>query len=112
MKCGVLKKLLFLIAFLSTVMAIYGQTHSNHSIPTKDIGVNFKPVMSQEDIEVYTAPSIIKINVNHPVSIKIFTILGKLVSSHDLEKGSYEFNLGSHGVYILKTAETTCKVAI
>ena len=77
----------------------------------KAVPPTMKPIMSQNDIAVFAAPSVIAITVSHPVNIKIFTILGKLVTSKKLEPGIYEFNLNAHGVYIIKTDDTTCKVA-
>lgn len=91
---------------------ILAQSNAPHWEISKGPAPEMKHVLSQPDIEVFTAPSTIIINVNQPVNVKIFSILGKEISSQKLETGSYEFHLNSHGIYIIKTPGSTCKVAI
>ncbi|MCH5236696.1 MAG: hypothetical protein J1E95_02730 [Muribaculaceae bacterium] len=100
------------VTFCLMVMTIptYGNENQWEQIET--IGEGVKPISKQQDIEVFSAPSVIKVNVTRTLKIEIFTILGKLISSQELEAGNYEFRMNSHGVYIVKTAESTSKVAI
>ena len=105
----------FLILFLMVSPAVLpanAQSQHTHWEPVKTMGQNLKCVMNHDDISVFSAPSLITVSVNQQVNIQIFTILGKLVSSQTLEPGIYEFRLNPHGIYIVKTTETTCKVAI
>ena len=44
--------------------------------------------------------------------MKIFTILGRLVSSDSIPAGTSQFLLPAHGVYIVKIGDVTCKVAV
>lgn len=78
----------------------------------KAINGNFKAVSSQPDIEVFSAPNVIMIKVNHNVDVRVFTILGKLISEEHLEPGIFQYNVDSHGIYIIKTQESSCKIAI
>lgn len=71
-----------------------------------------KTVEKDGDIEIKTAKGTIIISSPKPVSIKIFTILGQLVSQENLPAGISQLNLNSHGIFIVKTSELTCKVAI
>lgn len=71
-----------------------------------------KSVAKEAEIEIMTAPSMIIINTNHQVQIKVFTILGRLVSSETIQPGISQLTVGAHGVYIIKVGELTCKVAI
>lgn len=71
-----------------------------------------KVVVHDEEVEIKTAPGLIQITANHPVQIKIFTILGRLVSSETIPQGSMQFLVPAHGVYIVKVGEITCKVAV
>ena len=64
----------------------------------KSINGSFKAVSSQPEIEVFSAPNVIMIKVNHETEVRIFTILGKLISSQLLKPGIYEYRLDSHGV--------------
>ena len=88
------------------------QTHDYQWQEAKNISGNFKAVTSQPDIEVFSAPNVIMIKVNHEVKVNIFTILGKLISTETLSPGIYQFEIESHGVYIIKTDETSCKLAL
>ena len=100
------------LATLAAALPSYAQSNQSRWEPARNISVNMKQVMKHPRIEVFTAPSQISITVNQPVNVKIFTILGKLVSSQNLEPGTYDYHLNPHGVYIIKAAEITCKVAI
>lgn len=71
-----------------------------------------KSVVKEQDLEIKTAPSCIIISSQAPVHIKVFTILGRLVSSETLPAGVSQLSVGAHGVYIIKVGELTCKVAI
>ena len=80
--------------------------------PIKDIETSAKVVSQHPDIDIFASSSRIFVNVNQPVKIEIFTILGKLVSSKTLNPGAYEYKLNTHGIYIVKSSEMTCKVAV
>jgi len=61
---------------------------------------------------ILAAPSCIIVNSPRQVQIKVFSILGRLVSSETLQPGSSRLRIAAHGVYIVKAGEITCKVAI
>lgn len=69
-------------------------------------------VVRETDIEIKSAPQSVIVSSNHGVQIKIFTILGRLVNSETLPAGTYQFTLPTHGVYIVKVGDLTCKVAV
>lgn len=71
-----------------------------------------KSVMKDADLEVKAAPGIILVSTNHQVQIKVFTILGRLVNSETLQPGTSRLQLPTHGVYIVKVGDLTCKVAV
>lgn len=71
-----------------------------------------KQVLKDSEIEIRTAPAMIIVTSSQPVRIKVFTILGRLISDETLQPGTSRLNMESSGVYILKAGELTCKVAI
>lgn len=71
-----------------------------------------KSVVRETDIEIKSASGVIIVNTNRPVQIKVFTILGRLVNSETLPVGRSQLQLPTHGVYIVKVGDLTCKVAV
>lgn len=69
-------------------------------------------VVSETDIEIKAGGGIIYVNTTKHLNIKIFTILGSRIADDNLAPGSYQFVVPAHGVYIVKTGDLTCKVAV
>ena len=68
--------------------------------------------MKDTDLEIKAAPGLILISNSSQVQIKVFTILGRLVSNETLPPGNSRLQLPTHGVYIVKVGDLTCKVAV
>lgn len=64
------------------------------------------------EVEVRTLPGIILISTSRPVQVKVFSILGQIVSSETVPAGVSQLSLGSHGLFIVKIGDLTCKVAL
>lgn len=64
------------------------------------------------EVEVKTVRGAILITTTSRVQIKVFTILGQLISSETLTPGIWQLNMPAHGVYIVKANDLTCKVAV
>lgn len=47
-----------------------------------------------------------------PVQVKVFTILGQLISQETLAQGSHRLRMNSRGIYLLKVGESTLRVTI
>lgn len=63
------------------VMAIAFAGNSRGWEPVKAERSDIRLVVRDNDIEIKNAPGIIQVHTRTPVQIKIFTILGRLVSS-------------------------------
>ncbi len=68
-----------------------------------------------------TDPDFIEITVNDgyvyvttvkPVTIKIFSILGQLISQKTIPAGTSRTHIASRGIYILKVGATTRRITI
>lgn len=70
-----------------------------------------KSVAHDSEIEIRVSPGQIVVSSSHQVQIKIFTILGQVVSDETLGAGVSRLSL-SHGVYIVKAGDLTCKIAV
>ena len=68
-------------------------------------------VAHDNDVEIRVAPGHVVVVASQSVQIKVFTILGQVVSSETLPAGTSRLQL-SHGVYIVKVGDLTCKIAV
>lgn len=68
-------------------------------------------VARDNDVEIKVSPGYVVVVSTQPVQIKIFTILGQVVSNENLPAGVNRLPL-SHGVYIVKVGDITCKIAV
>lgn len=74
--------------------------------------VEARVVAKDVEIEVRALNGSIYVTTAHQVQIKVFTILGQLVSQETLPAGTSQLNIGTHGVFIIKAGDFTCKVAL
>ncbi|MDE7346452.1 MAG: T9SS type A sorting domain-containing protein [Muribaculaceae bacterium] len=68
-------------------------------------------VARDNDVEIRVSPGHVVVVASQSVQIKVFTILGQVVSSETLPAGTSRLPL-SHGVYIVKVGDLTCKIAV
>ena len=101
-----------LIAALLAVTSAGASAASKGWEPVKSEYHDAKSVAKEDEVEIKTASSLIIVTASHPVHIKVFTILGRLVSEETLQPGTSQLAVGAHGVYIVKVGEITCKVAL
>jgi hypothetical protein len=65
-----------------------------------------------DGIEIFQRSGIITIRTQKTIQVKVFTILGQLVSQATLSPGISELKLNSRGIYLVKIGNITQKVAI
>lgn len=67
-----------------------------------------------DGVEIYSDSSTgtITIKTPHRIQVRVFTILGQLVSQATLNPGISELKINSRGVYIVKIGNITQKVAL
>lgn len=104
--------LLILVTITAGLLPAFPQPPDKEWQEAKTINANFKAVSSQPDIDVFSAPNIIMLKVNRSTDVRVFTILGKLLSNQHLEPGIFQLHLESHGIYLIKTDQSSCKIAI
>ena len=68
-------------------------------------------VAHDEEVEIRVSPGHVVVVASQQVQIKVFTILGQVVSSETLPAGTSRLPL-AHGVYIVKVGDLTCKIAV
>ena len=96
--------------FLSAAIDISAATKSWEPVKT-EIG-ELKSIAKDPDIEIKAGNGHLFVTANRQVQIKIFSILGQLISSETLSPGTHRLAGTPHGVYIIKACDLTCKVIL
>lgn len=69
-------------------------------------------VAKDSDTEIRAARGLVVVSNSRQVQVKIYTILGQLVSRETLPPGISQIYIQPHGVYIIKIGDLTCKAAL
>ncbi|MDO4320211.1 MAG: T9SS type A sorting domain-containing protein [Bacteroidales bacterium] len=67
---------------------------------------------SGDRVEVSARGGYIYVTTRREINVKVFTILGQLVSQGRLPAGTSRLRVANKGIYILKTGSYTCRVTI
>lgn len=62
--------------------------------------------------EVRVSEGYVYITTTRPVTVKVFSILGQLISQETIQPGISRFRLPSRGIYILKVGAMTKRITI
>ncbi len=65
---------------------------------------------ASDKIDVETRDGIVYISTTQPTTIKVYTILGQLITSKSVGSGTVRLTLGVRGVYILKAGTATRRI--
>lgn len=106
--------------FIGIIMLISAICFTNGATPIKWQEFNGKlsqdTILSErtqsDDIEVYSSNGNVIIRLKEKSQVKVFTILGQLVSNAELAAGTWELKINSRGIYIIKIGNHTQKIAL
>ena len=76
------------------------------------VPTNPESKIASEGIEIYSKDGHIVVHLPNKAQVKVFTILGQLVSQSELNAGASMLKMNSRGIYIVKVGNITQKVAI
>lgn len=65
---------------------------------------------AQDDIAVSVREGVIYISTENPTTVKVFSILGQLITEKHIPAGTVRLTLNARGIYILKTDNTTIRI--
>ncbi|MDE6117841.1 MAG: T9SS type A sorting domain-containing protein [Duncaniella sp.] len=111
-----MRRFIVILLVALTVMVAEGATRRWERIDTP-VGLSFEYRHSDdenEDVDVAVAVSdgYIYLVSQEPVEVRVFTILGQLLSQEKLGAGVHRFHIKSRGIYILKIGSLTRRVTI
>ena len=79
----------------------------------KDVqGKTWNDPRQSDGIEIYGRNGTITIVTPKRITVRVYTILGQMVSQATLQPGTSELRLGSRGIYLVRIGNLTQKVAI
>lgn len=107
---GIIRLMALLLLLGAAAAPVYSAPKGWETV--KEERADAKSVVRDTELEIKSASGVILISANHPVQVKVFTILGRLVSSETVPAGNSQLTLTAHGVYIVKVGDLTCKVAV
>ena len=68
--------------------------------------------VENEPIDITTRDGYIYISTPRPVTVKIFSILGQLISQEKIQAGTFRLRIANRGIYILKAGAITRRITI
>lgn len=67
---------------------------------------------NESDVGIIVVDGYIYVSSEKPVTIKIFSILGQLISQQSLKPGMHRIKLDSRGIFILRAGSTTRRITL
>lgn len=73
---------------------------------------NAQPVDIDSNISIAVIDDYIYIHSDKPITVKLFSILGQLISQETVKAGTHRIHLKSRGIYILRAGTATRRITI
>lgn len=105
-------KILLLSCLAACLATPAVQARSSWESTRTERAADAKQVMRTSEVEVKVSSGVIFVTSARPVQVKVFSILGQLISQETIPAGTSRLQLGTHGIYIVKIGDLTCKVAL
>lgn len=110
-----MRRILLIIATLilvsSTISTVEAQSLWRESNRIVSVPSLVDPTVT-DGVEIFSDNGSIIIRTNRRVQVRVFTILGQLVTQATLNPGTSEFKVVARGIYIVKIGNITQKVAL
>ena len=100
--------LAFVLGLGNTALAEIQWHETNRDVQ----GKTWNDPRTSDGIEIYGSNGTITIVTPKRITVRVYTILGQMVSQSTLQPGTSELRLGSRGIYLVRIGNLTQKVAI
>ena len=106
-----------LLAILAVVLLAMTASSAAPRWESVDTPVEMEVISDQKPdddatVEMTVKEGYVYIGSSRPVTVKVFTILGQLISQESLSAGTHRLRMTTRGVYILKVGSLTRRVTI
>ena len=105
------KLLLILTLFTATVISTGAQSVWEE-MEQHPAGVSVERTDTADYLEITVKDGYVYVTTSKPVTIKIFSILGQLISQKQIPAGTSRTHITARGIYILKAGTTTKRITI
>ena len=83
-----------------------------HETNREMTGKSLNDPLTSDGVKIYGSNGTITIVTPKRITVRVYTILGQVVSRATLQPGTSELRLGSRGIYLVRIGSLTQKVAI
>ena len=110
-----MKRILIILSiFITATLASYAgesRTWEDASRPNES-REQIRDGIDGEEIEITVRDGWVYVTTQKPVTVKIFTILGQLITSETIRPGTKRIHISSRGIYILRAGTVTRRITI
>ena len=97
---------------LAAVIAMTAGGAVSYALPKDVATVTVSEQDDSERFEVSVKNGYIYITTSRAVTLRLYSILGQLVTQQPVQPGTTRIKAPSRGVYILKAGSVTCRVTV
>lgn len=101
-----------LIAIIISTSILTARSDTAWETLDTSTSVRNEQVVENNDIHISSHDGYVYLSTPHSTNVKIFSILGQLISQKDIKAGSYRIRLASKGIYILRAGSITRRITI
>lgn len=92
--------------FIAINMTAVAACYANEEGDTTELSVG------TDKVDIFSSNGNIYINTTKPITVKIYTILGNLVTEKRIPAGTSQIQLKSRGIYLVNTGEKIQRVTL
>lgn len=110
-----LKMKKFLVIIVVAILAfapVYLQAQRQWEEMESELVVGDRADATGDILEVAVKDGYVYVTTSKPVTVKIFSILGQLISQKNIQPGTFRTHITSRGIYILKVGSITRRITI
>lgn len=101
--------------FITLLVAVGVVLTSMASSPWEEVRTvvpGMERVDSEAAVDIAVRDNYVYVSCSRPVTVKVFTILGQLISQETLQPGIRRLRISAKGIYILKIGGITRRITI
>lgn len=103
---------LFVAATLAASPLGKGAWETVERLPAAEGVVQEVPAPAADEVGIRAGSGYIYITLRQPSRVRLFTILGQLISSADLPAGTHRLRLTTRGIYLVKAGSVTRRITL